>query len=337
MITQTRLGTNGPAVGVIGLGCMGMSAFYTGAGQDQGESIRTVRRAIELGSTLIDTAEMYGPYTNEELVGGALAGIRDEAVLATKFGVISHLEGGIRRYDGRPENVRMAAEGSLTRLGTDHIDLFYQHRPDPSTPIEDTVGALSELIAEGKILGYGLSEVDAETIRRAHAVHPITAVQTEYSLWSRDVEAEVIPVLRELGIALVPYSPLGRGFLTGNIRSLEVFDDGDFRRTNPRFVDGALDANLRIVDRVTEIAAAAEATPAQVSLAWLLAKATDGLNVVPIPGTRRLARMEENVAAASVRLSAEQLDELDQLPVPVGDRYPDMKNATGAGPVRDAS
>lgn len=230
MLRQTQLGSTGPRVGIIGLGCMGMSAYYTGAGQDEDESIRTIRRAVELGATLIDTAEVYGPYENEELVGRALKGIRDQTVIATKFGMLSHLEGGIRRYDGRPENIRLAVEGSLKRLGTDHIDLYYQHRPDPSTPIEETVGALAELISEGKIGAYGLSEADAETIRRAHAVHPVAAVETEYSLWSRDVEDEVLPVLRELGIALVPYSPLGRGFLTGHIRSLSQLDDNDFRR-----------------------------------------------------------------------------------------------------------
>lgn len=233
MIQQTRLGTAGPRTGVIGLGCMGMSAFYTGAGRDEAESIRTIRRAVDLGATMIDTAEVYGPYTNEELVGRALRGIRDRAVIATKFGMLSHPAGGIRRYDGRPENVRRAVEGSLRRLGVEHIDLYYQHRQDPSTPIEETVGTLAELIEEGTIGAYGLSEVDARTIRRAHAVHPVTAVQTEYSLWSRDVESEVLPVLRELGITLVPYSPLGRGFLTGRIRDLEGLDRDDFRRGNP--------------------------------------------------------------------------------------------------------
>ncbi len=335
MIQQTRLGTAGPRTGVIGLGCMGMSAFYTGAGRDEAESIRTIRRAVDLGATMIDTAEVYGPYTNEELVGRALRGIRDRAVIATKFGMLSHPAGGIRRYDGRPENVRRAVEGSLRRLGVDHIDLYYQHRPDPSTPIEETVGALAELIEEGTIGAYGLSEVDAGTIRRAHAVHPVTAVQTEYSLWSRDVESEVLPVLRELGITLVPYSPLGRGFLTGRIRNLEGLDRDDFRRGNPRFARDALPANLRIVEQVEQVAAELDATPAQVALAWLLAKSGPGHDIVPIPGTRHRARLEENLGACSVRLGAEQIGRLDGLPEPVGDRYPDMRHLTGTGPVQD--
>lgn len=336
MLEKTTLGATGIDVGVIGLGCMGMSAFYTGAGQDDAEAVRTIRRAVELGCTLIDTAEVYGPYANEELVGRALKGIRDEAVLATKFGVLSHLEGGVRRYDGRPENVRLAVEGSLRRLDTDRIDLYYQHRPDPSTPVEETAGALAELVEEGKILAYGLSEADPETIRRAHAVHPVAAVQTEYSLWTRDVEEEVLPTLRELGIALVPYSPLGRGFLTGRIRDVGSLDRTDFRRSNPRFTGEALEANLRIVDRVEEIAAEAGAAPAQVALAWLRAKGGEGRDVVPIPGTRKIARLEENLTSASVALTGEQIAALDALPRPSGDRYQDMKHLTGIGPVRDA-
>lgn len=336
MLHQTQLGSTGPRVGIIGLGCMGMSAYYTGAGQDEDESIRTIRRAVELGATLIDTAEVYGPYENEKLVGRALKGIRDQTVIATKFGMLSHLEGGIRRYDGRPENIRMAVEGSLKRLSTDHIDLFYQHRPDPSTPIEETVGALAELISEGKIGAYGLSEADADTIRRAHAVHPVAAVETEYSLWSRDVEDEVLPVLRELGIALVPYSPLGRGFLTGHIRSLSQLDDNDFRRNGPRFAGTALEANLRIVDQVEVIATEVGATAAQVALAWLLAKGGEHHDVIPIPGTRHVARLEENLTAASVHLNPTQIQQLDDLPHADGDRYPDMRHLTGAGPVEDA-
>lgn len=336
MLPQTRLGSDGPRVGIIGLGCMGMSAFYTGAGRDEDESIRTIRRAVELGATLIDTAELYGPYTNEELVGRALHGIRDQAVIATKFGMLSHLEGGIRRYDGRPENVRLAVEGSLKRLGTDRIDLYYQHRPDPSIAIEDTVGALTELIAEGKIRAYGLSEADVDTIRRAHAAHPVAAVETEYSLWSRDVEDEVLPALRALGIPLVPYSPLGRGFLTGRIRSLDQLDADDTRRGHPRFTDAALTANLRIVERVEAIAGQLGVAPAQVAIAWLLAKGGDRRDIVPIPGTRHRARLEENLAAAAVHLTPAQLRELDDLPRPTGDRYSDMRHLTGTGPVQDA-
>ncbi len=335
MLDTTPLGQVGPQVGIIGLGCMGMSAFYTGAGKDEDQSIRTIRRAVELGCTLIDTAEIYGPYANEELVGRALAGIRDEVVVATKFGMLSHLENGARRYDGRPENVRLAVDGSLRRLGTDRIDLYYQHRPDPSTPIEDTVGALADLIAEGKIGAYGLSEANAEIIRRAHAVHPMAAVQSEYSLWTRDPEEEVLPTLRELGIALVPYSPLGRGFLTGRIRDLSGLDDSDSRRGHPRFRQDQLAANLRIVERVEAVAAEVGATPAQVALAWLLAQGGERRDIVPIPGTRRPGRLEENLKAATVRLSADHLAALDALPRPVGDRYPDMKNLTGTGPVKE--
>ena len=335
MLEQTRLGAAGPRIGIIGLGCMGMSAFYTGAGQDEEASIRTIRRAVELGATMIDTAEIYGPYTNEELVGRALRGIRDRAVVATKFGMLSHLAGGIRRYDGRPENIRRAVEGSLRRLGVEHIDLYYQHRPDPTIPIEETAGTLAELIEEGAIGAYGLSEANAETIRRAHAVHPVAAVQTEYSLWSRDVESEVLPVLRELGITLVPYSPLGRGFLTGRIRDLEGLDEDDFRRGNPRFAPDTLPANLRIVEQVEQIAAQLDASPAQIALAWLLAKGAPGHDIVPIPGTRHIGRLEENLGAAAVRLTAEQLSRLDELPAPVGDRYPDMRHLTGTGPVEE--
>ena len=309
---------------------MGMSAFYTGAGQDDNESIRTIRRAVELGATLIDTAELYGPYTNEELVRRALHGIRDQAIIATKFGTISHLDGDARRYDGRPANIRLAVEGSLKRLGTDHIDLYYQHRPDPSTPIEETVGTLADLIREGKIRAYGLSEANAETIRRANAIHPVAAVETEYSLWSRDVEDEVLPTLSERGISLVPYSPLGRGFLTGHIQSLSQLDPNDSRRTNPRFAGGALYANMIIVKQVRSIATELNATPAQVALAWLLAKDGDGHNIVPIPGTRHPNRLEENLAAAAIQLNEQQMHKLDNLPRPTGNRYLDMTHLTGA-------
>ena len=303
----------------LGLGTMGMSAFYTGAALDDAESIRTIHRALDLGVTFFDTAEIYGPYINEELLGRGLGTRRDQVVVATKMGTIRHTTDGERGMDGSPANVRLALEGSLRRLGTDHVDLYYQHRMDPNTPIEETAGVLAELVAEGKIRGYGLSEAAPDTIRRAHAVHPVSAVQTEYSLWSRDPERELLPVLRELGIGFVPYSPLGRGFLTGAIRSTEQLDASDFRLSNPRFEN--LDANLVIVDAVEEVARDAGATPAQVALAWLVAQ---GEHIAPIPGTKRVERLEENVAADAVVLSAAQLATLGALPAPVGDRYADM-------------
>jgi len=307
-------------VGRLGLGLMGMSAFYTGAGADDAESIRTIHRAIDLGVTLLDTAEMYGPHVNEELLGRALQGRRDQVKIATKFGVYAAADGS-RSTDGSPARVRQAIEGSLGRLGTDHVDLYYQHRIDPGTPIEDTVGALAELVAEGKILGYGLSEAAPMTIRRAHAVHPVTAVQSEYSLWTRDPESAVLPVLRELGIGFVPYSPLGRGFLTGTIRSLDALDPADFRRHNPRFAGENLERNIGIVEHVDRVAAEAGATPAQVALAWLLAQGDD---IVPIPGTKRVERLEENAAAVDMALTPEQIADLSSIAAPVGDRYPDM-------------
>ncbi len=308
-------------VGRLGLGTMGMSAFYTGAGADDAESVRTIHRAVDLGVTLFDTAEMYGPYTNEELLGRALGKHRDEVVLATKCGTIRYTADGERGLDGSPANLKLAVEGSLRRLGTDRIDLYYQHRMDPNTPIEETAGGFAELVEAGKIRGYGLSEASVSTIRRAHAVHPVTAVQTEYSLWSREPEEELIGVLRELGIGFVPYSPLGRGFLTGAIRSAGEMDADDFRRANPRFADDALAANLRIVDEVAAVAADAGATPAQVALAWVLAR---GDGIAPIPGTKRVSRLEENVAADALELSADQLARLDAIGPPVGDRYSDM-------------
>jgi aryl-alcohol dehydrogenase-like predicted oxidoreductase len=313
-------------VGRIGLGAMGMSAFYTGAGVDNDESIRTIHRALELGVTLIDTAEVYGPYSNEELVGRAIAGHRDEVVLATKFGLLSHRAGGARQLDSSPQNIRTAIEGSLTRLGTDHVDLYYQHRVDPDTPIEETMGLLAELVAEGKILHIGLSEASAPTIRRAHAVHPVTALQTEYSLWTRDPEREILPVVRELGIGFVAYSPLGRGFLTGTLRTVDHLDPDDWRRTSPRFAEGNLDQNLQIVDAVEDVARRAGASPAQVALAWLLAQGDD---IAPIPGTRRRQRLEENVAADALELTDDQWETLSALPAPVGDRYADMSPLNG--------
>ncbi|OBI36001.1 aldo/keto reductase [Mycobacterium sp. E1386] len=295
-------------VGRLGLGAMGMSVAYAGAGSDDAESIRTVHRAIDLGVTLIDTAEVYGPYVNEELLARALQGRRDQVVLATKFGLISHT--GRSGPDSSPANIRIAVDGSLQRLGTDHIDLFYQHRLDRETPIEDTVGALAELVDAGKIGHIGLSEVGVNTIRRAHAVHPITAVQSEYSLWTRDQEEAILPLLRELGIGFVAYSPLGRGFLTGAIRSTEGLPDGDYRKTNPRFFDENFQHNLKSADELRSISADVGATPAQVALAWLLARGPD---IVPIPGTRRVSRLEENLGADAVELTPDQLSRLDRL------------------------
>lgn len=324
-----RLGTQGLEVSRLGLGCMGMSAFYTGSGQDDAASTATVHRAIDLGVTLFDTAEMYGPYANEELLGRAFAGHRDSVVIATKFGTITHHgdeDGGVQGrpgIDGSAENVRRAVEGSLRRLKTDYIDLYYQHRMDPDTPIEETVGALAELVTEGKIRYIGLSEAAPATIRRAHAVHPISAVQTEYSLWSRDPEKEIIPVVRELGIGFVPYSPLGRGFLTGTIRSVDQLDENDFRRSNPRFVGDNLTANIRIVEQVDAVAQELAAKPGQVALAWLLAQGND---IAPIPGTKQLRYLEENVAAERLVLSADHLASLDAVAAPVGDRYTDMSS-----------
>ncbi|MET4924725.1 aldo/keto reductase [Streptomyces sp. PSRA5] len=315
----TSLG--GLEVSRIGLGAMGMSAFYTGAGREDAESIRTIHRALDLGVTHLDTAEVYGPYVNEELVGRAIKDRRDEVVLATKFGLVSHT--GRPGLDSTPANIRAAVEGSLRRLGTDHIDLYYQHRVDPGTPIEETVGALSELVAAGKVRHIGLSEASSATIRRAHAVHPVSAVQTEYSLWTRDPEADVLPTLRELGIGLVPYSPLGHGFLTGDIRTLDGLDAADWRRTNPRFTGDNLTRNLRILDQVGEIAVDVAATPAQVALAWLLAQ---GEGIAPIPGTKRAARLEENSAADRIRLTSGHIARLKDLTPASGARHaePDM-------------
>jgi aryl-alcohol dehydrogenase-like predicted oxidoreductase len=303
-------------VGRIGLGAMGMSAAYAMGGFDDAESIRTIHRALDLGVTLIDTAEAYGPYINEELLARALQGRRDQVVLATKFGLISHT--GRDGLDGSPDNIRVAVDGSLKRLGTGYIDLYYQHRLDRATPIEDTVGALAELVAAGKIRHIGLSEVGVNTIRRAHAVHPISAVQSEYSMWTRDPEDGILEVLRELGIGFVPYSPLGRGFLTGAIRATEELPDSDYRKTNPRFFDENFRHNLSSADELRDISVDIGATPAQVALAWLLAKGPD---IVPIPGTKRVARLEENVGADSVELTPEQLARLDQLTPAVGGHH----------------
>ena len=309
----------------IGLGAMAMSGYYLDPRSSDAESIRTIHRALDLGVTHIDTAEIYGPFANEKLVGRALNGRRDDVVVATKFGLVSHSGGGPGVIDSTPGNIRTAVEGSLQRLGTDHIDLYYQHRVDPNTPIEDTVGALAELVTEGKIRHIGLSEAGPAKIRRAHAVHPVAALQTEYSLWTRDVEAELLPLLRELGIGFVPYSPLGHGFLTGQIRSTDQLADDDWRKTNPRFTGENFQRNLRIVDEVEAVAAEAGATPAQIALAWLLAQ---GDHIAPIPGTKRVSRVEENTAADGIELSADQIERLDNLTPAAGERHEESTMAT---------
>jgi aryl-alcohol dehydrogenase-like predicted oxidoreductase len=314
------LGTQGLTVSRQGLGCMGMSDFY-GPGDDD-ESIATIHRALELGVTFFDTSDMYGPHTNEVLVGKALAGHRDEAVIATKFGIVRDPDDPSKRaINGRPEYVRQACEGSLLRLGIDHIDLYYQHRVDPDTPIEETVGAMGELVTEGKVRYLGLSEAAPDTIGRAHAVHPISALQTEYSVWSRDPEEEILPTLRGLGIGFVPYSPLGRGFLTGAMRSLDDLDESDFRRYQPRFQGDNLADNIAIVEVVDQLATAKGCTPGQVALAFVHAA---GRDVAPIPGTKRRTYLEENVAALAVELTEEDLAVLDTVAPAKGDRYADM-------------
>jgi aryl-alcohol dehydrogenase-like predicted oxidoreductase len=305
---RRKLGSQGLEVSAQGLGCMGMTWAY-GAGDEQ-SGLETIDRALELGVTFLDTAEVYGPYTNEELVGRAVQGRRERFEIATKFGFRVDPDNPYDRLvDGSPENVRRACEGSLERLGVDHIDLYYQHRVDPDVPIEETVGAMAELVQQGKVRYIGLSEASAETIRRAHAVHPLTAVQNEYSLWTRDLEDEVLPTLRDLGIGLVAYSPLGRGFLTGQIRSFDDLPEDDWRRSNPRFQEDALQENIRLADRVAEIASDLGATPAQVALAWVMSKGDD---VVPIPGTKRPKYLEENAAAAELDLSADVIATLDE-------------------------
>ncbi len=310
----------------IGLGAMTMAGTHTsGGGLDDAESIRAIHRALDLGVTHIDTAEIYGPFHSEELVGKAIKDRRDQVVVATKFGLVSHSGGGPGVTDSSVANVRAAVEGSLKRLGTDYIDLYYQHRVDPNTPIEETVGALAGLVTEGKVLHIGLSEAGPGTIRRAHAVHPVAALQTEYSLWTRDPEAELLPLLRRLGIGFVPYSPLGHGFLTGQIRTPEDIPDDDWRKTNPRFTGENFQRNLAIVDEVAAVAAEAGATPAQIALAWLLAQGDD---IAPIPGTRRVARVEENTAADGIELSDDQLERLGNLTPASGERHNEASMAS---------
>jgi aryl-alcohol dehydrogenase-like predicted oxidoreductase len=306
-MTKRTLGSQGLEVSAQGLGCMGMTHAY-GAG-DAESGLQTIHRALELGVTFLDTAEIYGPHTNEELVGRAIAGRRDAVQLATKFGFRLNPDSPwARSVDGSPDNVRSAVEGSLTRLGTDHIDLYYQHRIDPDIPIEETIGAMAELVQAGKVRYLGLSEAAPDTIRRAHATHPLTAVQMEYSLWTRDAEDEVLPTLRELGIGLVAYSPLGRGFLTGSIRSMDDLPEDDWRRNNPRFQEEALQANIALADQVAALANERGITPAQLALAWVQAKGED---IVAIPGTKSPTRLEENAGAVDVQLSPEDVQALD--------------------------
>jgi aryl-alcohol dehydrogenase-like predicted oxidoreductase len=329
---QTRTLGQGLQVSALGLGCMGMTWAYGATDADRDEAIATIHRALDVGVTLLDTADVYGPHTNERLVGEAIADRRDEVVLATKFGIdrsagTSPEDAATSvKINGRPDYVKASCDASLQRLGVDHIDLYYQHRVDPDTPIEETVGAMAELIAAGKVRHLGLSEAGPETLRRAHAVHPITALQSEYSLWSRDVEDDVLPTIRELGIGLVPYSPLGRGFLTGQITSPDDLAPDDYRRTSPRFVGENFQRNLDLVAKIEELAAAKGVTASQLALAWVLAQGED---VVPIPGTRRRSRLEENVAAVDVQLTSEELAEIDaSLPQAAGPRYPEAMMQT---------
>lgn len=306
MKTRT-LGPNGPEVSAIGLGCMGMAAFY-GQPSDEGQAAAVIHRALDLGLTFFDTAEMYGPHTNEIQVGKALADRRDKAFVATKFGIGYNADRTALKVDGSPANVRRAIEGSLTRLGMDHVDLYYLHRVDPDTPIEETVGAMAELVTEGKVRFLGLSEAAPATLRRAHATHPITALQTEYSLWSREPEDDILAACEALGVGFVPYSPLGRGFLSGEIKSIDDLAPDDFRRSNPRFQGENFQKNIDLVAAVSTIAADKGVTPAQLALAWVLAQ---GEHLVPIPGTRRIATLEDNIAAADIALTREDLDRID--------------------------
>lgn len=327
MLALRNLGTEGLAVSDLGLGCMGMSFAYGPGDRDEKESIATIHRAIELGVTFFDTAEAYGPYTNEELLSRALEGKRDDVVIATKFGFTFDDKGAVNGVNSQPEHVRAAAEGSLRRLHTDHIDLLYQHRLDPNVPIEETVGAMAELVHEGKVLYLGLSEVGEETIRRAHATHPISALQSEYSLWERNLEPKIIPLLWELEIGLVPFAPLGRGFLTGNVKRAEEYPEGDYRRGDPRYQGANFDANMRAAQVVRDMAARHDATPGQIALSWLLHK---GPEIVPIPGTKHVRYLEENVGASKVHLSEDDMAELDASLAPdkiSGPRYNERQAA----------
>ena len=328
VLPQRKLGTEGLTVSALGLGCMGMSQSYGSPEErDERESIATIHRALDLGVNFFDTAEVYGPFTNEELLGRALQGRRERAIIATKFGF--KIEGGkIVGLDSRPEHIREVVEGSLRRLGTDHIELLYQHRVDPAVPIEDVVGAMADLVRQGKVRYLGLSEAGETTIRRAHAVHPIAALQSEYSLWERNLEPRIIPLLRELGIGLVPFSPLGRGFLTGTAKRAEEYPPDDYRRGDPRYQGSNYDANMKAATAVQELARRKDATPGQIALAWLLHKGED---LVPIPGTKRRKYLEENVAAVEVRLSPEEMAQLDAALPPekvAGPRYNEQMMAT---------